>query len=218
VGTDGPFTPGTTQSGVINGLVLSCPTYSHWFYLKTNYSKHGMAAVLCQADPDCPELVAAEKSEVTCGPCLFDKAKSWPHLISILFMAHLTTCTKTKPQQVGGRSTRTTSSRCGKHLHGSPSAADCNSNSLKSASIMTGISTSGKQSYSNTASLSGTTIPNGPSDAISCHGTTWATISNRRGTILSNVPKLPQWRHEPDIGEPFSSGLKTANQSPSGLP
>jgi hypothetical protein len=35
-----------------------------------------MAAVLCQADPDCPEPVAADKSEVICGPCLLDKAKT----------------------------------------------------------------------------------------------------------------------------------------------
>jgi hypothetical protein len=36
-----------------------------------------------QADPDCPESVAAEKC------LLFDKAKTRPSLVPILFMVHL---------------------------------------------------------------------------------------------------------------------------------
>jgi hypothetical protein len=42
-----------------------------------------MAAVLFQAGPDCPELVAAEKSGDAKGPCLVDKAKTGPHLIPL---------------------------------------------------------------------------------------------------------------------------------------
>jgi hypothetical protein len=44
---------------VINGLVLaSLDYYSCQFYLKTNLSKHGIVALLCQGDPDCHELAA----------------------------------------------------------------------------------------------------------------------------------------------------------------
>jgi hypothetical protein len=46
---------------VIDGIVLTRPDYSRQFYLKTDWSKHGMAAVLCQADPNCPESVAVER-------------------------------------------------------------------------------------------------------------------------------------------------------------
>jgi hypothetical protein len=54
----GPCTPGVSKEEVNNGLpvVLACPDYSCRFYLKMDWSKHdGMAAVLCQADSDCPE-------------------------------------------------------------------------------------------------------------------------------------------------------------------
>jgi hypothetical protein len=54
-----------------------------------------MAAVLWQADPNCSESVAAEKSEDTGGPCLLDKAKTGPRLIPILFMARLCTARET---------------------------------------------------------------------------------------------------------------------------
>jgi hypothetical protein len=76
---------------VINGLVLARPDYNRRFYLKTDWSKHGMAAVLCQADPNCPESVAAEQAEGAGSPCLFDRAKTGPRLIPILFMARLCT-------------------------------------------------------------------------------------------------------------------------------
>ncbi len=76
---------------VIDGIVLTRPDYSRRFYLKTDWSKHGMAAVLCQADPNCPESVAAEEAEGAGGLCLFDKAKTGPRLIPILFMARLCT-------------------------------------------------------------------------------------------------------------------------------
>jgi hypothetical protein len=74
---------------VINGLVLARPDYNRGFYLKTDWSKHGMAAVLCQADHNCPESVAAEQAEGAGSPCLFDRAKTGPRLIPILFMARL---------------------------------------------------------------------------------------------------------------------------------
>ena len=76
---------------VINGVVLARPDYDRRFYLKTDWSKDGMAAALCQADPNCPDSVAAEKSEDAGGPCLFDKAKTGPRLIPILFMSRLCT-------------------------------------------------------------------------------------------------------------------------------
>ena len=74
---------------VIDGIVLARPDYSRRFYLKTDWSKHGMAAVLCQADPNCPESVAAEQSEAAGGPCLLDKSKTGPRLVPILFLARL---------------------------------------------------------------------------------------------------------------------------------
>ena len=76
---------------VINSVILARPDYNRRFYLKTDWSKHGMAAALCQADPNCHESVAAEKSEGAGGPCLFDRAKSGPRLIPILFMSRLCT-------------------------------------------------------------------------------------------------------------------------------
>ncbi len=76
---------------VIDGVVLARPDYDRRFYLKTDWSKDGMAAALCQADPNCPDSVAAEKSEDAGGPCLFDKAKTGPRLIPILFMSRLCT-------------------------------------------------------------------------------------------------------------------------------
>ena len=76
---------------IIHGLVLARPDYNRRFYLKTDWSKHGMAAVLCQADPECSESIAAEKTEAAGGPCLFDKAKTGPRLIPLLFMARLCT-------------------------------------------------------------------------------------------------------------------------------
>jgi hypothetical protein len=53
-----------------------------------------MAAVLCQADSICPESVAAEKAKGAGGLCLFNKAKTGPRLIPILFMACLCTARK----------------------------------------------------------------------------------------------------------------------------
>jgi hypothetical protein len=50
-----------------------------------------MVAVLYQADPNCPESVAAEQAEGASSPCLFDRAKTGPRLIPILFMARLCT-------------------------------------------------------------------------------------------------------------------------------
>jgi hypothetical protein len=48
---------------VITGLVLARPDYNRQFYLKTDWSTHGMAVVLCQADPNCPGALAAEQAE-----------------------------------------------------------------------------------------------------------------------------------------------------------
>jgi hypothetical protein len=43
-----------------------------------------MIAVLCQADPNCPESLTAEQAEGAGSPCLFDRAKTGPRLIPIL--------------------------------------------------------------------------------------------------------------------------------------
>jgi hypothetical protein len=58
---------------VIESVVLARPHYDGRFYLKTDWSRHGMGAVLCQVDPNCEESLAAERAEVTGGPCIFDK-------------------------------------------------------------------------------------------------------------------------------------------------
>jgi hypothetical protein len=90
---------------VINGLVLSRPDYNRRFYLKTDWIKHGMAAVLCQADPNCPDSVAAEQAEGAGSPCLFDRAKTGPRLIPILFMARLCTAPEADYHSYKGEAT-----------------------------------------------------------------------------------------------------------------
>jgi hypothetical protein len=58
-------------------LEPSRPDYNRQFYFKPNWSKDCMAGrVLCQANPDCPESVAAEKAEDAGGPYLFDKSQN----------------------------------------------------------------------------------------------------------------------------------------------
>ena len=53
---------------VIDGVFLARPDYDRRFYLKTDWNKDGIAAALCQADPNSPCSVAAEKSEDAGGP------------------------------------------------------------------------------------------------------------------------------------------------------
>ena len=53
---------------------LARPDYTRRFYLKTDWCRLGMAAVLLQADPDSSEATQAEKDETErTKPCSFDK-------------------------------------------------------------------------------------------------------------------------------------------------
>jgi hypothetical protein len=62
--------PRTSKRGCHQWPSPSTPDFNCQFYLKTNWSKNGMVVVLCQADPDSSESVAAEKTEDAGGPCL----------------------------------------------------------------------------------------------------------------------------------------------------
>ena len=54
--------------------VLARPNYTRRFYLKTDWCRLGMAAVLLQADPTDTEATKAEQAEQNGGPCVFDKS------------------------------------------------------------------------------------------------------------------------------------------------
>lgn len=138
---------------VMNGLDLACPDYGWRFYLKAGWSQHGMAAVLCQADPDCPESVVAEKSENASSPCLHEKAKTGPHLIPILFMASLCTALEDDYHLYKGESTTGlwATSKNGKFLSWKAFSWISGCSRLRqffesAASIAAGTSTNGNQS------------------------------------------------------------------------
>jgi hypothetical protein len=74
---------------VIESMVLARPDYDRRFYLKTDWTRHGMGAVLCQVDPNCEKSLMAEHAEEAGGPCIFDKTLSGPRLVRILFTIHM---------------------------------------------------------------------------------------------------------------------------------
>ena len=65
--------------------VLARPDYTRRFYLKTDWCRLGMAAVLLQADPDDKAATEAEQQETGGGPCKFDKANHKLRLRPIAF-------------------------------------------------------------------------------------------------------------------------------------
>jgi hypothetical protein len=67
-------TMNTLLDELISRPILSRPNYTRSFYLKTDWCRLGMAAVLLQADPNDPLATTAEKIEDEGGPCAFDKS------------------------------------------------------------------------------------------------------------------------------------------------
>jgi hypothetical protein len=74
---------------VIDSVVLARPNYNRRFYLKTEWSCHGVGAVLCQVDLTCMVSLEAEKSKAADSPWIFDKTLSGPRLVPILFLSWL---------------------------------------------------------------------------------------------------------------------------------
>ena len=60
---------------ILSGPVLARPDFSRRFYLKTDWSKEKMGAVLCQAE-DTPKAREAEALETKGGKCKFDTTLS----------------------------------------------------------------------------------------------------------------------------------------------
>jgi hypothetical protein len=63
-------------AAILERPVLARPNYDRRFYLKTDWSKFGMGAVVLQADPIDPAALAAEEEEIKGTPCVFDKTLS----------------------------------------------------------------------------------------------------------------------------------------------
>ena len=73
--------------------VLKRPDPNRRFYLKTDWSKVGKAAVLLQADPASDEAQQAEAAEVQGGACQFDATLSNKalRLLPIMFISQRNT-------------------------------------------------------------------------------------------------------------------------------
>ena len=77
------------KSSILKGPMLARPDPNRRFYLKMDWSKDWMGAVLLQAN-DSPESRAAEKREAEGGRCEFDKTSSGLRLRSIAFISRKT--------------------------------------------------------------------------------------------------------------------------------
>lgn len=75
---------------ILSYPILQRPDPNKRFYLKTDWCKDGMAAVLLQRD-DSPEAAAAEEREAAGGPCEFDLTQSGLRLHPIKFISRRTT-------------------------------------------------------------------------------------------------------------------------------
>ena len=69
--------------------MLAQPNPARRFYLKTDWSKDGMGAVLLQAD-DSEEARAAEEREVQGGKCELDRTPDGLRLLPIAFIPRRT--------------------------------------------------------------------------------------------------------------------------------
>ena len=77
------------KKDILAGPVLARPNPNRRFYLKTDWSKEGMGAVLLQAD-DSDEARAAEKAEKDGGRCEFDRTIEGLRLRPIAFISRRT--------------------------------------------------------------------------------------------------------------------------------
>eukprot|EP00957_Ditylum_brightwellii_P066131 5018059-Ditylum_brightwellii.AAC.1 len=69
--------------------MLARPDPTQRFYLKTDWSKEGMGAVLLQAD-DSPDARAAEEEEQKGGKCEFDRSLGGLKLRPVAFISRKT--------------------------------------------------------------------------------------------------------------------------------
>ena len=78
------------REDILSEPVLARPDPDRRFYLKTDWSKDGMGAVLLQAE-DTPEACKAEDEEARGEPCSFDKTRAGLRLRPISFISRKTT-------------------------------------------------------------------------------------------------------------------------------
>ena len=78
------------KSEILSGPVLARPDAERRFYVKTDWSKDGIGAVLLQASTD-TEAIEAEASEAAGGHCLFDRTKKGLRLRPVAFLSRSTT-------------------------------------------------------------------------------------------------------------------------------
>ena len=75
---------------ILKGPTLARPNHNRRFYLKSDWSKDKMGAVLLQAD-DSPQAIKAEAEECAGGKCAFDRTKSGLRLRPIAFISRMST-------------------------------------------------------------------------------------------------------------------------------
>jgi hypothetical protein len=79
------------KADVLAKPILLRPNYERRFYVKTDWSRLAMAAVLLQADPDDQRATLIEQIEREGGPCCFELQKKGVRLRPILFLSRACT-------------------------------------------------------------------------------------------------------------------------------
>ena len=78
------------KSDILSKPVLARPNFDRRFYVKTDWSKDAMGAVLTQGDDD-PVSLEAEGAETVGGPCFFDRTRAGLRLRPVAFLSRNTT-------------------------------------------------------------------------------------------------------------------------------
>jgi hypothetical protein len=79
------------KADILAKPVLLRPNYERRFYVKTDWSRLAMGAVLLQADPDDQRAALIKQIEREGGPCCFELQKKGVRLRLILFLSRACT-------------------------------------------------------------------------------------------------------------------------------